>query len=214
LKILQDGHVFIYNGIYIMIRAVYFDFYGVWTPDRLSYYLANAQIISPEAFKDMYDQVQLYYQGIVSVEQIAEYIRGKLGHPDINVNQFQLSESSISPEIVNFLRELHSHFLKVGILANLGKQEVDLLKQFNQHNQMFEAIVSPLTLNLKLPLLNREVFAKAIEGIGEQTSDCLYVSGNPYHLQFASSLGIPNLQFEGLPKLRDDLNRLITSSPA
>src|SRR5579875_3111608 len=145
-----------------MIRAVFFDFYSVWTPDRFSYYLANAQILSPEVYKELYDQIELYYHGVLSVEQIAHVIATKLGHPDVTVNQFALSESSISPEIVNFIRELHGHFLKIGILANLGNQEYNLLKQFNDHNQMFEAIACPLTISKELPLLSREVFTQAV----------------------------------------------------
>ncbi|HET9098619.1 MAG TPA: hypothetical protein VFN51_03295 [Candidatus Saccharimonadales bacterium] len=193
-----------------MIRAVFFDFYSVWAPDRFSYYLANAQLIGPEAYKDMYEQIEHYYSGVLSVEQIAQVVSTKLGHPELNVKQFILSESSISPEIVSFIRELHAHFLKIGILANLGTQEYNLLKQFNEHNQMFEAIACPMTINPHLPLLHKEVFAKAIDGVSEAVGDCLYISGNPYYLQFADALGMPTIFFEGLPKLRSSLAHLLT----
>jgi FMN phosphatase YigB (HAD superfamily) len=195
-----------------MIRAIFFDFYSVWTPDRFSYYLANAQLISPEAHKEMYDQIELYYHGTLSVEQIAQVIASKLGHPDVSVSQFSLSEGSISPDIVNFIRDLHAHFLKIGILANLGGQEYNLLKEFNEHNQMFEAIACPLTINPKLPLLSREVFSKAIEGIGEEVGDCLYISGNPYNLQFANLYGLSTLQFEGLSQLKAALNQVLANN--
>jgi FMN phosphatase YigB (HAD superfamily) len=195
-----------------MIRAIFFDFYGVWTPDKFAYFLANAELNGPEVYKDLYDQVELYHQGVLNVEQIADILRIKLGHPDITAKQFALDESSISPDIVNFIRDLHAHFLKIGILGNLGNQEYTLLKQFNEHNQMFEAIVSPLTLNLKLPLLSRDVFTRAVDGIGEVITDCLFISGNPYNLQFATSLGLPNLQFEGLPKLKQSLNQILQTN--
>lgn len=195
-----------------MIRAIFFDFYSVWSPDRFSYYLANAQLISPEVYKEMYDEVEQYYRGILSVEQIAQFIRMKLGHPDISANQFVLNEASISPEIINFIRELHAHFLKIGILANLGTQEYELLKGYNEHNQVFEAIACPLKINPALPLLSREVFTKALEGVGETAGDSLYISGNPYHLQFAAALGMSTLQFQGLSELQTSLGTLLAGN--
>jgi hypothetical protein len=125
-----------------------------------------------------------------------------------------LNESSISPTIVDFIRNLHGHFVKIGILANLGNQEYELLKTFNEHNQLFEAIASPLSLQLEDPLFSQAVFSKAIDGIGESNDSCLLVSGNPYFLDFAKTQGMSTLQFEGLTKLQQDLNLMLTQGTA
>src|SRR5690606_18850604 len=97
---------------------------------------------------------------------------------DISAQQFTLQESDISPEVAAFMRELHGHFVKLGVLANLGAQEYKLLTDFNTHNQVFEVIASPLAFGLKLPLLSKEVFAKALQAIGEPPRSCLVVTGN------------------------------------
>jgi len=192
-----------------VIRAVFFDFYSVWTPDKFSYYLASAEMISPEVSKAVFDELERYYHGQVDVSTIAEFMRMKLGRSDIAVDQLLLSEASISGGIVNFIRELHGHFLKVGILANLGTQELNILNSFNVHNQLFEVIASPLSFGLPNQLLSREVFNQAMSSIGEPPESCLMISGNSYVLAFAAILGIRTLMFEGLDPLSEAMNHML-----
>jgi len=195
-----------------MIRAIFFDFYTVWTPDKFSYYLAQAQLNGPEVYKKVYDTIERYYQGDADINYVADVLRYTLGHPDITANVFRLNEASISPAIIDLMRNLHGHFLKVGILGNMGHQEYDLLKHFSESNQLFETIASPLALGIKTPLLNREVFVKALNGIGEPPDSTLIVSGNPYYLAFAANLGINVLQFEGLKEFQESLNQLLANN--
>lgn len=194
-----------------MIRAVFFDFYTVWTPDRFSYYLAAAQMVGPEVYKEAYDTVNKYFHGETDINGVADFFRVRLGHPDITAELFKLSQESIAPAIIDLMRNLHAHFLKVGVLGNLGRQEVLLLNNFNEQNQLFEMIASPLSLQTKAPLLSREVFVKALNGIGEPPAQTLLVSGNPLILDFAKSLDINTLQFEGLPKLQTSLDQIATT---
>jgi FMN phosphatase YigB (HAD superfamily) len=193
-----------------MIRAVLFDFYSVWTPDKLSYYLAYAELMSPAIYKELHDAVEKYYQGDMSLEDMSGTIRYKLGAKDIDNNSFKLSVNSISPNITNFMKDLHGHFVKVGVLANLGQQEYAVLKQFNEINQIIETVASPYSLNLKKPLLDPEVFNKTFEAIGETADSCLYVSGNPYHLAYARVLGLQTLQFEGFDQLKANLDQMLS----
>lgn len=194
-----------------MIRAVFFDFYSVWTPDKFGYYLAAAQLNGPDIYKQLYDSLEQYYHGQIGFTQLVETFRTKLGHPDITANALALNQDSIAPQITEFMRNLHAHFVKIGILANLGEQESKLLNDFNQTNQLLEVIASPLTVGSEAPLLSRDVFAKALQAIGEPPDSCLLVSGNPYFLAFAGNLGINTLQFEGLPQLEATLNQALAS---
>lgn len=194
-----------------MVRAVFFDFYSVWTPDKFGYYLALAQQTSPELGKQMYDMLERYYHGQVDIEYVSDTFRVRLGHPDLGLSQFKLDESNIAPDIVNFMRDLHGHFLKIGILANLGNQEYQLLSQFNERNQVFEVIASPLSLQSSSSLLSKEVFSLALQAIGEPPQSCLLVSGNPYYLAFAASLDLATLQFEGLPQLEQAISTILSS---
>lgn len=189
----------------MVIRAIFFDFYGVWLPDIFSEYLAQAQQRGPVVASELEAVVNKYFQGEASPTDVADNFRFKLSRPDIDTSQFTLQESDISPAVADFMRNLHGHFVKLGILANLGVQEYELLTSFNDHNQLFEVITGPLPLQLKTPLLSQEVFVQALQAIGEPPRSCLVITGNEAYRQFAESLGIATLQFEGLPKLRQTL---------
>jgi FMN phosphatase YigB (HAD superfamily) len=192
-----------------MIRAVFFDFYSVWTPDRLSYYLACAQLIGPDIYKELTDVTEKYNQGDMSIDDLTSTFRYKLGAKDIGPDSFRLNAGSISPSITDFMRSLHGHFVKVGVLANLGQQEYAILKQFNDANQSIETVASPYSLNLKKPLLDQEVFNKAFTAIGEPAESCLVISGNPAYLAFAKLMGAQTIQFEGLAALQTVLDKLL-----
>jgi hypothetical protein len=159
----------------------------------------------------MYDTLEQYYRGKINLDQLTEVFRYRLGHPDITSEALKLSESSISPRIIEFMRGLHGHFLKIGIMGNLGTQEYQLLSAFNNNNKLFEIVASPMSLRLDSPLMSRAVFDATLKTIGEPADSCLLVSGNPYYLAFASSMGLYTLQFEGLGKLEESLNRMLTS---
>lgn len=195
----------------MVIRAIFFDFYGVWTPDTFSEYLALAQQQGPKVAGELEFVVNQYFHGEVSTSYVADYFRFKLSRPDIDTSQFVLRETDISPAVTDFMRNLHGHFVKLGVLANLGVQEYELLTNFNNHNQLFEVITGPLALRLKAPLLSQEVFAQALQLIGEPPRSCLVITGNLAYQAFAESLGIATLQFSGLPDLQATLEQLLAS---
>jgi FMN phosphatase YigB (HAD superfamily) len=195
----------------MVVRAIFFDFYGVWTPDIFSQYLALAQQQGPKVAGELEYIVNQYFHGKVDVEYVADSFRFKLSRPEIDSSQFVLSEAAIFPAIVDFMRNLHGHFVKLGILANLGTQEYELLNSFNQHNQVFEVIAGPLPLKLAAPLLSNEVFAKALQAIGEPPRSCLVVTANLAYQEFARGLGIATIAYEGFPQLRQTLEQTLAA---
>jgi FMN phosphatase YigB (HAD superfamily) len=197
----------------VMIRAIFFDFYSVWLPNPFGEYLEQARQRDPVVASELEAVIGQYFEGKVDAAYVAEALRVRLNRQEVTTEQFLLRESDISPEVANFMRELHGHFVKLGVLANLGLQEYSLLTNFNNHNQLFEVITGPLPLHLRLPLLSQEVFAAALQQIGEPPQSCLVVTGDLNYQRFAESLGIMALPFQGLSKLmqtiEDELAREI-----
>lgn len=193
-----------------MVRAIFFDFYSVWTPDVIQGLLDDSATLGNDTHKSLATLVEQYYRGEQSLSVLADTFRYKLSRPDIDENTLSLRESDISPTVINFMRNLHGHFIKLGILGNLGKMEIDLLNQFNEDQPLFEVILSPLSLGLDRPLLSKQVFVKALQEIGEPPSLSLVVSGHQDYLDFASKFGMQTIKFEGLPKLANELWKLLS----
>lgn len=194
-----------------MIRAIFFDFYGVWLPDVFAEYLAEAQQLGPQVSDDLVSSVNLYYHGEMSLNDLAGKFKFHMNRSDIDSDKLLLDQRNISPAIVSFMRELHEHFVKLGVLANLGVQEYKLLEDFNATNQVLEVVAGPLPFRSPQPLLSAEVFNQAMHAIGEPPESCLVITGSPLYQNFAQSLNMQVLPFEGFPKLREHLLQRINS---
>jgi FMN phosphatase YigB (HAD superfamily) len=192
-----------------MVRAIFFDFYSVWTPDRFEEYLHDAQRLGAQDSAALTDLVEKYYLGEVKLDFLADVFGRKLGRTDIDKTSLTLHGSDISPSVVSLMRGLHGHFLKLGVLANLGVMELDLLMQFNASQSLFEVILSPLSLGIRAPLLSKQIFSKALQAIGETPATCLVVSGHDDYLAYASKYGMQTIKFVGLDQLTQSLVDLI-----
>jgi FMN phosphatase YigB (HAD superfamily) len=195
-----------------MYRAVLFDFYSVWGPDRLAEYHRQLQELDPEAADTVAKQIDQYYAGLSEMQEIADSLRFKfkiLGKA-VEPNDLLLGEENISPQIIQFIQYLHGHFLKVGVLANLGKQERQILDTIHQKYDLFDTITSVDTPGVAL--LSQETFSRALYDIGEPPESCVVVSGHEDYLQFAASVGMGAIRFEGFPALMANINQVISAS--
>jgi FMN phosphatase YigB (HAD superfamily) len=188
-----------------MIKAIFFDFHTVWKPDRLAYYLAMAEQYGPEVYESLYEIVEKYYHGAVQLEYVCDAIRIRLGQADVTVDQFKTTEADIAPSIVKLIQNLRAQYIKVGILANLGADEFDLLAKYTLANNVFDTVVCPISLSTPETLLSKEVFEGALRAIGEPPEQTMIISGNPYMVQFAASFNIYTMHFEGLNKLENNI---------
>lgn len=194
-----------------MYRAVIFDFYSVWGPDRLATYLQRLKELDDKSAATVEHQIAQYYNGLSDMQELADSIRFKfkvLGQ-EVNADDLLFNEQSISPQIIQFIQSLHGHFLKVGVVANLGKQERTALEATQQQYDLFDTITSadePGTT-----LLSQETFGRALYELGEPPEACLAVSGHEDYLQFATSIGIGTMRFEGFPKLMASIDQIINS---
>ncbi len=190
-----------------MIRAVLFDFYGVWTTDIFNKYIALAEQQSPAIALELRQVMAKYYVGLADIDYVTSSFRVILNYPDIEEGIFNLNPEDISPAVVEFMQYLHGHFLKLGILANVGRQEYNLLGEFNARHQLFEVITT--SLDIGGSVLTKEAFIKTLQDIGEPPKSCLIITGNDEYHRFAESYGIPVLQFQDFPALKVTLAQLI-----
>lgn len=194
-----------------MVRAVFFDFYSVWAPDKFNELVDLAAQQGEGLDWWAKDVLEKYFHGESEIHDVTQAFRYKLSRMDITDSDYLLPPGSVSSGLTDFLRNLHAHFVKVGVLANLGKQEYELLKRFNEQNELLEVIAGPLPLGLPTTLLSEDVFSAALNAIGEPPEASLVVSGNAEYLNFAANFGMQTIPFEGFPKLQQDLLALIDS---
>lgn len=189
-----------------MIRALIFDFYSVWVPDKFEPLVATAYSQSQVVGEQAREALRQYYSGSIELEHLVEFFRVSSG-ADISVADFRLDTKDISPKIIDFFRTLHLHFFKLGVVGNMGRQEYDLLLDIDRQFHQFEIITCPL--EAQVPLLSQDMFVKVLQTIGEPPQNCILVSGHQEYLDFAGSLGLQTVAYEGFPKLEKAIMPLL-----
>jgi FMN phosphatase YigB (HAD superfamily) len=193
----------------LMVRGIFFDFYSVWTPDKIQDLLNQAEQQVPQDSETLAGYVERYYHGQIDRSQLANAFSSELRRSDITAGYLTLNDSDIAPAVSNLMRGLHGHFVKLGVLGNLGTMELDLLNKFNAKESLFEVVMSPLSIGSQSPLFSEEIFVKALQAIGEPPASCLLISGHEDYLDFADSFGMQTLKFAGLTNLRTSLADLL-----
>lgn len=193
-----------------MIRAIYFDFYSVWAPEKFPKYLAMAEQKEPDIAHDIEEAIKKYNFGMADPEFMANTFKFKLDLSNVEPSEFEIREADISQALIDFIRGLHAHFLKIGVFANLGKQEYSLLQTLNLKYQLFEVITGPIKLGA--PLLTQEAFAGALQAIGEPPETCLLITGNEQFGGIAAGFGMQTLRFEGFSNMQQALGHLLASN--
>lgn len=193
-----------------MVRGIFFDFYSVWTPDTIQDLLKQASARVPKDAVILAEIVEQYYHGLIDISRLANAFSTELGRPDVTAESLTLHDSDISPAVADLMRGLHSHFLKLGVLGNLGRMELDLLNRFNTSQALFEVIMSPLAIGSNAPLLSEEVFGEALRAIGEPPESCLVISGHDDYLDCAASLEMQTVKFAGQANLRKALTEILS----
>lgn len=190
-----------------MIRAILFDFYGVWTTNNFTKYVTIARQKSPELALEIEETIKKFYFGIADAEYVANNFKFALDDKSIRTEEFMLAELNISPELTNFLQTLHGHFIKLGLVANLGNHEYELLKTYNAEHELFEVITCPIALGM--PLLSREAIVAALQALGEPPQSCLVVTSDVQYRQFVEGLGLQSVGYENFAKLKVTIEQLL-----
>jgi FMN phosphatase YigB (HAD superfamily) len=193
-----------------MIRAILFDFYSVWTPDVFHQLMYRETQQDPAAVPELEEIVKKYYLGLASIDATENAFRRVSGQFAPSIEVFDLQTENISTQLVDITRYLHSHFLKVGMLANIGWRDYELLRELNAKHQLFESITA--SLDEGELVLSKEAFIKALQGMGEPPDSCLIVTGNDPYRQFAESYGLKVMFFQDMLTFKQRLAQMIENN--
>ncbi len=193
-----------------MIRAVLFDFYGVWTPDIFGKLATLAAEKDPSLLPELKEVEKKYFLGLSGIEATINSCRRVLKQLAPPVELFNLDTQAITTQLVEATHFLHSHFLKVSMMADVGWREYELLKDLNKKHQLFEAIT--VSLDMGESILNKGAFVQALQAIGEPPASCLVITNNETYQQVAESYGLRVLGFDDVPTFAQEVAQLIEAN--
>jgi 2-haloacid dehalogenase len=204
-----------------LIRAVVFDFGGVlidWNPRYLYRKLfpgdeaAMERFLSEISFLDWNAQMDSGRDFATAVGELCERFPA---HAHLIRAYHERWEEAIGgpiPETVDVLRELDRAGVELHGLTNWSHETFVVTRPRYDFFKHFRTIVVSGEEKVMKP--DPRIFARLLERIGRQASECLFIDDLPANVAAARQLGFDVIQFESAERLRAELQRRRLLDPA
>lgn len=182
-----------------MVKAIIFDFTGVLRTDALELWLTQHGLKKNDEMKSLSAQQDL---GEISNAEFYEQISKLFGYqmtPDIN------TPGKLNFELIDFISDLKKQY-KVALLSNSPLGFVRSILKDNNLELLFDEVIISSELHVAKP--NPEIFKIALDRLGIDEPEAIFVDDNIEHIDAAHQLGITSIQFISLKKLKNRLNDL------
>ena len=164
-------------------------FRKLWDRDRLRYDRGD---LSPEAY---WSTVAKETGTQLTAEQLAQLRRWDLemwGHDN--------------PTMVQWVRQMHSSGIKIGLLSNMPHEMVRYVRQKFAWLDQFDHLTFSAEVSLIKPAA--AIYEHSLRGMGVPASEALFVDDKELNVQGARAVGIHAIRFQSVEQLRSQLREL------
>ncbi len=164
-------------------------FRKLWDRDRLCYDRGD---LSPEAY---WSTVAKETGTQLTAEQLAQLRRWDLemwGHDN--------------PTMVQWVRQMHSSGIKIGLLSNMPHEMVRYVRQKFAWLDQFDHLTFSAEVSLIKPAA--AIYEHSLRGMGVPASEALFVDDKEPNVQGARAVGIHAIRFQSVEQLRSQLREL------
>ena len=196
-----------------MVRGIIFDFGGVFNAahETLSGFEAASRRFgySAEALYDLFYSGPAWQAAKLGQMRSEAYWREMMGAlgldaaGDLAAFRAELfAGQQLDPAVVAIADELHRRY-PLALLSNaLDDLEWELEHQFGVHH-LFKVVVNSATVGVAKP--DARAYQLALDGLGLQPAEALFIDDKPRNIQAAEQLGVPSLLYTTASDLRADL---------
>lgn len=183
-----------------MIKAIIFDFYGVFYTDPYSAWL-TANNLKREG--EYYTVVHQQDIGEINDQQFLNRLSELIGRTVTNEELY--SAVKIDPGVVRIARTLKGQY-KTALLSNASSSLYQLLNEYDL-TDIFDEIVVSSDVGIAKP--DPRIFEYTLEKLGVNPSDTVFIDDNETYVHAAKELGINSLQFTSSEQLQTNLDKIL-----
>ena len=196
-----------------MIEAIIFDFGGVIIPEPegdVNRYFSEKFSVPYDLTEATIEKLLLKFQtGDITDKEFWSTFATEVGieMPE-DYEKLWLNEASIvprKPDVVEIVRKLGEAGYKLAILSNTIPPYARYNRENDNYNG-FEYTILSSEAGMKKP--NPEFYRLALERIGAQAQDCVYIDDKEKYLKPAEEIGMKTILFTTASQLEDELRSM------
>jgi putative hydrolase of the HAD superfamily len=169
--------------------------------------------VGPEAFAELWMRNRMAFdRGDLTPEAYWAQLGEDASHP---ISSAQIAEmkqldldmwSRDNQIMVNWMRSLRSHRIKVGVLSNMHSEMVaNVRNRFAWLNE-FDFLTFSAEVRMAKP--DAEIYEHTLRGMNVEAQESLFVDDRAGNIQAAKALGMTAIQFESVEQFRKELETL------
>lgn len=180
-----------------MIKLILFDFYGVFLPDTFSEWLRANGLIREGVFADLIAKLD---KAEINETTFLDELSTQLGRI-VTANELVDQTGQLDDAIVTLARELKRDYT-VCLLSNASIKLRIKLKNLGI-DTLFDTIIISSEVGCAKP--DDSIFQKAINQLGVDASEILFIDDNPLNTSAASRNGITSITYTSSQALQEAL---------
>ena len=155
----------------LMVKAVIFDCFGVLYGGSLFTLLNMAP---PERRQELVDLNKQNDRGYLEFDEYVSGVADIIGRSPYDVKELFAQKRVRNQPLFDYIKEIKSAEVKVGLLSNAGKDMPSALFNESELNgELFDAVVISSEVGYSKP--SADIFNHMSEKIGVPNSDCIFI---------------------------------------
>ncbi len=180
-----------------MITTILFDYYGVFQPDIYNTWLHHNGLTRTGIFYELGTQLD---HGEITRTEFINNLSNALQRP-VKPEEIYSPLVTVDQQVVDLVKVLHNTY-KIGLLSNASQLLHQKLKEY-AIDTLFDIITISSDVGLAKP--EKAFYLTALEGLGSQPSEVIYIDDNPRFVDAGKALGLDAIRFTSTDQLREDL---------
>lgn len=185
-----------------MYKAIIFDFFGVIHADPYQRWLNSHGLKREGGFAEASN---LTDKNLITWPEFFEKLSSLSGQPIPEIKEAFYQEKQIDEAVINLIKQLRGNY-KLGLLSNAsGTYLRPILKEHG-----IDALFDVNTISSEVGLIkpDTEIFKLAVEKLGIEPQETIFIDDNSYNTESARTLGINSILYRDLASLKVELSAL------
>lgn len=184
-----------------MIKAIVFDFYGVFLEDPYDAWLRANNLVREGVYSRLSENLDA---GHISHDEFYDLLSTESKVPAEKIKEAFSERGVVDPLAKRLLSQLSQHSYRIGLISNGS----DHVRKHLENANLIEYFNS-VTLSSEVGLIkpHPEIFIHSFKTLGVSAQDTLYIDDRIENVDTAKYLGATGIVFHSLNHLREDLQQ-------